>query len=123
MILQTLFLILIVCKPRDFPYSKKLKSLSISLLPSRDYAGSPNYLSPKDKSYIGLTTTTQPKLFTNYSLSAKLVSFKIVEGKVLFQIISKINDRPVKKINRRLEEFEFIGISQEIPIQRTSITE
>lgn len=55
------FLALVMLKPRDFPYSKKFKKLTESLLPKRldSMIFSPNKASPKETmvmNFSGYTT-------------------------------------------------------------------
>ena len=57
------------------------------------------------------------------TLSAKITAFKINNLKLLFQIVTSINDTPVKKVNRTLEDFEKIGLEANLPTERVSISE
>ncbi|CDW80183.1 UNKNOWN [Stylonychia lemnae] len=125
-IISIVFLALVMLKPKDFPYSKKIKKLTESFIPKYQSSNllSPSSQSKKDQQINNFgSTTARPKEQITYNISSKIISFKIIDGKLLFQLVTKINQRPVKKINRSLEEFEKVGIELDFPIARLSITE
>ena len=59
-----IFLALVMMRPRDFPYSKKLKKLAESLIPKRfdSMVFSPNVISPKETLMMSYgSSTARPK--------------------------------------------------------------